>query len=120
MQLHFKSNEGEEGVTRPLPGHDLHGLGSSFEFLVKPLDDVCGPERNPFFLRTIEESKAGVEGFFQALYRRREPAFPFRLEFSEEFSRLLLGRCIEDGAHAVSNGLFEFLRHFGRKKGKAT
>jgi hypothetical protein len=25
MQLHFKSNEGEEGIIRSLPGYDLHG-----------------------------------------------------------------------------------------------
>ena len=111
MQLHFKSNEGEEGITRPLAGNDLHRFGSSFEFFVKPFDDVCGPERNPFLLREVKEGEAGIKGFFQTLYRRRELEFPFGLELSEELSGLLPGGCIEDGAHPVSNSLFEFMRH---------
>ena len=114
MQFHFQSNEGEEGVTRPLPGYDLHGLGSSFEFLIKSLDDVRCPERNPFFLREIKESKAGLKGLLQALYRRRDLDLPFGLEFSEELSRFLPGGCIEDGAHPVGNRLLEFLRHLGQ------
>lgn len=37
-------------IVDDLTRHDLRGLGSPFEFLVKPLDDICGPERNPFLL----------------------------------------------------------------------
>ena len=86
MQLHFKSNEGEEGITRTLPGNDLHRFGSSFEFFVKPFDDVCGPERNPFLLREVEESEAGIKGFFQVVGGfLGEPTFkgkaPFFLPF---------------------------------------
>jgi hypothetical protein len=42
VQFHFKSNEDEEGITGSLPGHDLHRLGSSFEFLAKPINDIGG------------------------------------------------------------------------------
>ena len=101
MQFHFKSDEGEQGETRPLPRHDLHGFGSPFEFLVKPLDDICGPERNPFLFRTIEQSQAGIEGLLQTLHSGSELRFPFRLELREKFECFLSGRRMEDRAHPV-------------------
>lgn len=114
MQLHFQSNKGEEGITRPLPSHDLHGLGSSPELPIEPFDDVGGSQRNPFFLGAIEDGQAGIEGFFQTLKRRGELYLPFCLELSEKLSCLLPGGCVENGAHPVSDGLLEFLRHFGQ------
>lgn len=54
MQFHFKGNEGKKGITRSLPGHDLYRLGSSFEFLVKPFNDIGGFQRDPFFHREME------------------------------------------------------------------
>jgi len=76
MKLHLKSNEGEEGITRSLPGHDLHGLGSSSEFLVKSFDNVGGSQGDPLFLGEIEEVQARVHGFLQAFNCRRDLGFP--------------------------------------------
>jgi hypothetical protein len=66
------SKEGEEGITGSLGGKDLHGFCSSFEFLVKPFNDVGGSRRDPFLFREIEEGKASINGFFQAPYCKRD------------------------------------------------
>jgi hypothetical protein len=67
VQLHFKRlSEGEEGVTGSLSRHDLHRFGSSFEFLVKPFNDIGGSQGDPFFFWAVEEDKAGIQAFSQA------------------------------------------------------
>jgi len=42
MQLHFKTDKGQESIAGILPSHDLHGLCSAFKFLVKAFNKVRG------------------------------------------------------------------------------
>ena len=74
-----------------LPGYDLHWSSPPPEFLIQPLNDIAGSQRDPFFLREIKECQTPIQRVFKH-FTAKGTSFCQRslnwMENSRAFSRL--------------------------------
>ena len=89
MHLHFQRYVGQDPITGDLSRYDLHDFGPTFELLVEPLNDVGGPQGDPFLRGKVEKGQAGIDAALQAFHSGRYDLLPFLAEGLKTFPRLL-------------------------------
>src|SRR5260370_8361031 len=88
------------------------------EFLVEPLDDVCGAQRLPLRFREPEEGEQFVAALAQARHDARAPLTPRPLEGRVRDARGVGARSVDDAVEVVPDLGQRMLRRFPLKVAK--
>src|SRR5258706_4737219 len=90
-------------------------LHAAPEFLVEPLNHVCGAERLPLRLREAEEREKFVAAFSEARHHARAALAPRALEGAVGDTRSVSAGRVDDAMKVVADLVQGMLRRFSRE-----